>query len=51
MLDSQVGAVLSLIRTNAELEDLGKPTKELCLNRVFIGNPGTGWYQCDGFRL
>ena len=38
----QVEALLSLIRTNTELEDQGKPVKNLCLNRVFIGNPGTG---------
>lgn len=34
--------LLGLIRTNAELEEQEKPLKDVCLNRVFLGNPGTG---------
>eukprot|EP00775_Hariotina_reticulata_P004272 gene4272-4525_t len=37
-----VQTLLGLIRTNAELEELEKPLKDVCLNRVFLGNPGTG---------
>jgi hypothetical protein len=35
--------LLGLIRTNAELEEQERPLKDVCLNRVFLGNPGTGW--------
>ena len=38
----QVESLLGVIRTNTELEDQGRPVKELCLNKVFLGNPGTG---------
>ncbi|KAG1675260.1 hypothetical protein FOA52_016291 [Chlamydomonas sp. UWO 241] len=38
----QVSNLLSLICTNAELEEQGKRMKDLNLNRVFLGNPGTG---------
>ena len=34
--------LLGLIRTNAELEEQERPLKEVNLNRVFLGNPGTG---------
>eukprot|EP00884_Botryococcus_braunii_P010997 jgi/Botrbrau1/1989/Bobra.0052s0031.1 len=34
--------LLGLIRTNAELEEQEKPLKNITLNRVFLGNPGTG---------
>lgn len=34
--------LLGLIRTNAELEEQEKPLKTITLNRVFLGNPGTG---------
>ncbi|WIA14243.1 hypothetical protein OEZ85_002779 [Tetradesmus obliquus] len=37
-----VGTLLGLLRTNAELEEQERPLKEVCLNRVFMGNPGTG---------
>ncbi|KAJ9507979.1 hypothetical protein QJQ45_021314 [Haematococcus lacustris] len=37
-----VANLLQLIRTNAELEEAEKPVKEVALNRVFLGNPGTG---------
>lgn len=35
-----VGNLLELVKTNAELEDLERPIKDLNLNRVFLGNPG-----------
>jgi hypothetical protein len=38
--------LLGLIKTNAELEEAGRPLKELVLNRVFLGNPGTGVPAC-----
>ncbi|KAG1675261.1 hypothetical protein FOA52_016292 [Chlamydomonas sp. UWO 241] len=38
----QVSNLLMLICTNAELEEQGKRMKDLNLNRVFLGNPGTG---------
>jgi hypothetical protein len=34
--------LVELIRTNAELEDQEKAVKRVGLNRVFLGNPGTG---------
>jgi hypothetical protein len=37
-----VKALMELIRTNAELEEQERPLKPVCLNRVFLGNPGTG---------
>ncbi|KAG2423774.1 hypothetical protein HXX76_015050 [Chlamydomonas incerta] len=37
-----VDDLLGLIRTNAELEEQERPLKEVNLNRVFLGNPGTG---------
>ncbi|KAG2452041.1 hypothetical protein HYH02_003079 [Chlamydomonas schloesseri] len=37
-----VSDLLGLIRTNAELEEAERPLKEVNLNRVFLGNPGTG---------
>lgn len=37
-----VDTLLGLIRTNAELEEMERPLKDVCLNRVFVGNPGTG---------
>jgi hypothetical protein len=39
---ASVDTLLGLIRTNAELEEQERPLKEVCLNRVFLGNPGTG---------
>eukprot|EP00798_Chlamydomonas_sp_ICE-L_P024108 gene24108-9683_t len=41
-IKKEVDNMLALVHTNAELEEQDKPIKELCLNRVFIGNPGTG---------
>ncbi len=38
----QVSDLLGLIRTNCELEEQERPLKEVSLNRVFLGNPGTG---------
>jgi hypothetical protein len=37
-----VATLLELIKTNAELEEVEQPLKDVCLNRVFLGNPGTG---------
>jgi hypothetical protein len=37
-----VQTLLQLIATNAELEEQELPLKDVCLNRVFLGNPGTG---------
>jgi hypothetical protein len=37
-----VRTLLGLIRTNAELEDQEKPVREITLNRILTGNPGTG---------
>lgn len=39
---ASVDSLLSLLATNAELEDEERPIKEVALNRVFLGNPGTG---------
>ena len=32
--------LLQLVKTNAELEENEKPLRDVCLNRVFLGNPG-----------
>jgi hypothetical protein len=37
-----VQTLLQLIATNAELEEQELPLKDVCLNRVFLGGPGTG---------
>lgn len=37
-----VQTLLDLIQTNAELEEAEQPVKDVALNRVFLGNPGTG---------
>lgn len=37
-----VDSLISLLRTNAELEEQEKPLRNVCLNRIFIRNPGTG---------
>lgn len=39
---ASVATLLGLISTNAELEEAERPVKDVCLNRVFLGNPGTG---------
>jgi hypothetical protein len=39
---ASVNTLLGLLRSNAELEEQERPLKEVCLNRVFLGNPGTG---------
>ncbi|PNH08303.1 NFX1-type zinc finger-containing protein 1 [Tetrabaena socialis] len=38
----QVDDLLALIRTNGELEEQEQPLQAVNLNRVFLGNPGTG---------
>ncbi|KAG2495742.1 hypothetical protein HYH03_006339 [Edaphochlamys debaryana] len=38
----QVDDLLGLIATNAELEEAEQPPKQVNLNRIFLGNPGTG---------
>ena len=37
-----VQRLLSIVRSNVEAEEQGLPISELTLNRVFLGNPGTG---------
>jgi hypothetical protein len=37
-----VDNLLGLISTNVELEEQEKPIKNVNLNRIFLGNPGTG---------
>jgi hypothetical protein len=34
--------LLGLVKANAELEDREEPTRPVNLNRIFLGNPGTG---------
>lgn len=43
--------LLGLIRTNAELEEQERPLKEVALNRVFLGNPGTGAHAGAGGQV
>jgi hypothetical protein len=44
-----VESLLELVRTNAELEEQERPVRDLNLNRVFVGNPGTGgWGRSCG---
>ena len=42
MVKREVWTLLELIKTNAELEDMEKPLRLPALNRIFLGNPGTG---------
>lgn len=37
-----ISALVDLVSTNAELEELEKPPRAVALNRLFLGNPGTG---------
>ncbi len=41
-MKSSVNSLLGLISTNVELEEQERPIKDVNLNRVFLGNPGTG---------
>ena len=50
-LDNQIGlddvktsvkTLLSTLETNSELEEMENPLQEVLLNRLFVGNPGTG---------
>jgi hypothetical protein len=45
-----VHTLLELIRTNAELEDQEKPLKDISLNRLLLGNPGTGDSMLTGWN-
>ena len=42
MVKAGVDRLLGIVRSNVEAEEIGKPIRELTLNRVFLGNPGTG---------
>ncbi len=39
---TQQKSLLSLVQTNAQLEEQEKPLRGVVLNRILIGNPGTG---------
>lgn len=39
---ASVGQLLLLVETNAEREDQELPVQDVCLNRLFLGGPGTG---------
>jgi hypothetical protein len=39
--------LLELVKTNAELEEAEQPTRPVNLNRIFLGNPGTGKATLD----
>jgi SpoVK/Ycf46/Vps4 family AAA+-type ATPase len=41
-IKAEVRNLLELVKTNAELEEGEKPTRKVNLNRLFLGNPGTG---------
>ena len=41
-IKENVESLLQLIETNVELEEQEKPPQQVALNRIFIGNPGTG---------
>lgn len=38
----QILQLRNVIETNFEREELGIPAQDLCLNRLFLGSPGTG---------
>ena len=40
-----VKSLAGLLESNYQLELAGKPTRDVALNRLFLGNPGTGQYQ------
>lgn len=44
---ASVKTLLLVVSANAEREELEKQPWDVCLNRVFLGNPGTGRY-CRG---
>jgi hypothetical protein len=41
-IKAAVRDMLELVKTNAELEEREEKTRPLNLNRLFLGNPGTG---------
>src|SRR2546427_347419 len=41
-IKKEIEVLYGLIRDNDLLEDEGKPIQQISLNRLFLGNPGTG---------
>ena len=39
---SEVHKLIQLAVTNSDMEDAEKPIRDISLNRIFLGNPGTG---------
>eukprot|EP00397_Hematodinium_sp_SG-2012_P000289 GEMP01000289.1.p1 GENE.GEMP01000289.1~~GEMP01000289.1.p1 ORF type:complete len:2487 (+),score=732.48 GEMP01000289.1:46-7506(+) len=39
---NSIQTMLKTVETNAELEEQERPMRQMTLNRVFLGNPGTG---------